>query len=147
MDLADGGDLQKYINERKTAGKPFTEAEIVKLVANIILGLNELHSNGIQHRDLKPANIVLSIIDANKTILKITDLGPSIDKNTYTPETTSGATATVITPDEKDSFGKEDIWALGRIAYYLSTFVFPFEDHDTGALTKTIVEGDLKPLV
>jgi len=79
MDLADGGDLQKYINDRKTAGKPFTEAEILKLVANMILGLNELHSNGIQHRDLKPSNIVASKIDANKTIWKITDLGPSID--------------------------------------------------------------------
>ena len=59
MELAEGGDLQKYVNERKIAGKPFTEAEIVKKVANIALGLNELHSNGIQHRDLKPANIVI----------------------------------------------------------------------------------------
>ena len=113
MDLADGGDLQKFIHDRKTAGNPFTEAEVLKLVGNIILGLNELHSNGIQHRDLKTTNIVVSKIDAIKTILKITDLGPSIDKNTYTPETTSGATATVISPDEMDTFGKEDIWALG----------------------------------
>jgi serine/threonine protein kinase len=43
MDLADGGDLQKYINERRIANNNLTEAEINKLVANIALGLNELH--------------------------------------------------------------------------------------------------------
>jgi len=155
MELAEGGDLQKYINERKTAGKPFTEAEIVKKVANIALGLNELHSNGIQHRDLKPANIVIEK-SANKIILKITDFGLSKDKNTYTPDTTTGTTGTVIfssperfnktTPGEKDSFGKEDIWALGCIAYNLSTFMYPFEDHDTFALMKKIIEGEHKPL-
>ena len=156
MDLADGGDLQKFINERKATGKPFTETEVAKLVANIALGLNELHSNGIQHRDLKPANIVISKWEAGKSILKITDFGLSKDKNTYTPDTSTGATGTVIfssperfnksTPGEKDTFGKEDIWALGCIAYYLSTFDFPFEDHDTFALMKKIMEGEHKPL-
>jgi serine/threonine protein kinase len=43
MEFADGGDLQKYINERRSANNYLTQDEIVKLVANIALGLNELH--------------------------------------------------------------------------------------------------------
>jgi serine/threonine protein kinase len=30
------------------------------MIANLALGLFEVHSQGIQHRDLKPANILIS---------------------------------------------------------------------------------------
>jgi serine/threonine protein kinase len=89
-------------------------------------------------------------------ILKITDFGLSKDKNTYTPDTTKDVTGTLHfnSPErfdmsllgEKDTFGKEDIWALGCIAYYLSTFCFPFDDNDTVNLWKKILEGKHIPL-
>jgi eukaryotic-like serine/threonine-protein kinase len=50
------------------------------LIANLALGLFEIHSQGIQHRDLKPANILISILGGTQ-ILKITDFGLSKDKN------------------------------------------------------------------
>ena len=46
----------------------------------------------------------------------------------------------------KDTFGKEDIWALGCIAYYLSTFRFPYDDTDSAKVIMKILEGEHKPL-
>ena len=54
MEWCNGGDLSKFILKRKNQGKPFIENEIAKHLANIALGLNELHNNRIMHRDLKP---------------------------------------------------------------------------------------------
>ena len=44
-----GGDLSYYIHQKK---KVFKEAEVKFIVANIILGLEFLHNNGVIHRDI-----------------------------------------------------------------------------------------------
>jgi serine/threonine protein kinase len=38
----------------------FTEKEALRMIANMALGIFEIHSQGVQHRDLKPANILVS---------------------------------------------------------------------------------------
>ena len=46
------------------------------MIANLAIGLFEIHSKGIQHRDLKPANILISEMQGTQ-ILKLTDFGLS----------------------------------------------------------------------
>jgi serine/threonine protein kinase len=60
MELAEQGSLQKLIDEHKKNDLLFTEKEAMRMIANLVLGLFEIHSKGIQHRDLKPANILIS---------------------------------------------------------------------------------------
>jgi serine/threonine protein kinase len=50
------------------------------MIANLALGLFEIHSQGVQHRDLKPANILISELNETQ-ILKLTDFGLSKYKN------------------------------------------------------------------
>ena len=52
--LASGGDLEKYMRNKK-----FSEDEAMSFFAMILLGLDFLHSKKIFHRDLKPGNILL----------------------------------------------------------------------------------------
>jgi serine/threonine protein kinase len=54
----------------------FTEKEALRMIANLALGLFEIHSQGVQHRDLKPANILISQLNGFQ-ILKLTDFGLS----------------------------------------------------------------------
>jgi serine/threonine protein kinase len=47
MELAEGGSLQKLIDERKKKNDLFTEKEALRMIANMALGLYEIHSQGI----------------------------------------------------------------------------------------------------
>jgi len=76
MELAEQDSLQQLIDERKKNNLLFTEQEALRMIANLALGLFEVHSQGIQHRDLKPANILISEMEGIQ-ILKLTDFGLS----------------------------------------------------------------------
>lgn len=56
MDLIDGESLS---NRLKRTRRPFSEAEVRKILSQVLDGLAEVHSQGIYHLDLKPANIML----------------------------------------------------------------------------------------
>lgn len=84
MDLLLGGDLRYHICRRKTFRffNLFSESETKYFIANILVGLDCIHQNGILHRDLKPENLVFD--DKGKLIefgvinlghLRITDFG------------------------------------------------------------------------
>jgi serine/threonine protein kinase len=44
MELAERGSLQKLIDERKKTNQLFTEKEVLRMIANLALGLYEIHS-------------------------------------------------------------------------------------------------------
>ena len=111
------------------------------MIANLALGLFEIHSQGIQHRDLKPANILVSDFEGTQ-ILKLTDFGLSKFKEaTIKIETTSGMTGTIAycSPERFDNnpnSDKEDVWALGIIAYNIASLELPFNTKSQAALMK-----------
>merc|ERR1712179_752424 len=70
MELLSGGELFDRIVERGS----FSEAEAAKVVEQIALALQYLHSQGIVHRDLKPENLVY-LTPALNSPVKITDFG------------------------------------------------------------------------
>lgn len=69
MDYLDGGDLRYHIGKRRN----FSEKETKFFLANIIIGLEYLHSKNIIHRDIKPENLVFD----SHGYIRITDLGVS----------------------------------------------------------------------
>ncbi len=61
------GDLKKLFKSNYY----LDENHIVKMVYDILLGLNYIHSAGVWHRDLKPANVLVF----NSGMTKICDFG------------------------------------------------------------------------
>jgi NIMA (never in mitosis gene a)-related kinase len=51
MDFADGGDLQKMIQQQN--GRYFDEKQILDWFTQICLGLKHVHDRKILHRDIK----------------------------------------------------------------------------------------------
>ena len=52
--LGEGGHLRSLLQKR-----PFSEAEVLKLMSQLLSAVATLHSNGIMHRDIKLDNLVL----------------------------------------------------------------------------------------
>lgn len=69
LDLLNGGDIYTHI----TKFGRFKESRARFYAAEIILALEELHSNGVVYRDLKPQNIIID----NEGHIKLTDFGLS----------------------------------------------------------------------
>ena len=70
MEYAEGGDLFHMVNTRKQFKNNFFERQIVRWLAQALLGLSYLHNRKILHRDIKSQNMFIS----NKG-LKIGDFG------------------------------------------------------------------------
>ncbi|OCT67348.1 hypothetical protein XELAEV_18038643mg, partial [Xenopus laevis] len=102
------------------------EDTIAFYAAEMICGLQFLHSNGIIHRDLKPANILL---DGERHI-KIADFGLAMD-NMVGNNTTTGLIGTTRYMAPEVLQGEQynaaaDWWSLGIIFYQMATSIFPF---------------------
>ena len=99
----------------------FREEEILKLMNGIFKGVEHCHNRNIIHRDLKPENILLV-----KNNPKLCDFGLAVDLQDASSiildkAGTKGYVAPEIWDEGKYGFAS-DIWALGCIAYQLSTF-------------------------
>lgn len=68
-DLVTGGDLRQYQSKLKV----LKEDETRFIIANVLIGLEYMHSQGVIHRDIKPENLLLD----EKGYVRITDMGIS----------------------------------------------------------------------
>jgi len=115
------------------------------MIANLALGLFEVHSQGIQHRDLKPANILISEMQGTQ-ILKLTDFGLSkYNQATVKIDTSVGFSGTIAfcSPErisENPNSEKEDVWALGMTAYNIACLELPFKNKSPVVLIKSILD-------
>ena len=113
-DLMSAGDLRYWYIQKKI----FTEKECKFITANIILGLEYLHSNKIIHRDLKPENI---LFDENGYV-HIADFGIARELKNEPEEKivdtsgTSGYMAPETIFGEKHGYAS-DYFSLGIICY------------------------------
>jgi len=142
---------------------------ILKIIADIALGLEYMHSCGYIHRDLKPANILLKIeskkiqtqlnkytIESFKNLLmdldqtKITailcDLGFSKRYTNENRPSTPGVVTIYYRPPEvikKDiQTDKLDVWAVGMMLYemlYISCIYRTASDNDEKELLSNII--------
>lgn len=70
MDYCEGGTLRSLIAEETRLSLP----QSLKLVADILAGLDHAHSRGIVHCDIKPENILLNV-EPNGWIARVSDFG------------------------------------------------------------------------
>lgn len=108
-------------------------------MAQILYGLNEIHSKNIIHRDIKSDNILL---DESK-VIKLGDFGVSWifeeSAKTYI------GTPYYLSPEiiyGKRYTTKTDVWSLGVLLYEMMTDRMPFNANNITNLQFSIVKGN-----
>jgi serine/threonine protein kinase len=139
MDFVNGGGLYYYLEKEDS----LDEERAKFYTAEILCGLEYLHSRGIVYRDLKPENILLS----HQGHIVLTDFGLSktglVDKDSRT--TTRCGTPYYVAPEI--ILGEEytkavDFWSLGVVLYEMLFGVPPFYSEEALGIYKKIVTND-----
>ncbi|CAH2307122.1 kinase C delta type-like [Pelobates cultripes] len=147
MEYIRGGSLQSYMDEKscletyEAKAIRFDEYIFWFYSAEIIFGLQYLHSRGIVHRDLKPDNILL---DGDGHV-KLADFG-LVAENMLKGQKTTDKTGTIYYMAPEMLLGQHydaavDWWAFGIILYEMATGKTPFY---CGSTTTTVMLSELQ---
>lgn len=127
MEYASGGEFYKYIQEKKR----LKESEGCRLFAQLISGVQYMHSKGMAHRDLKLENLLLDRFEN----LIITDFG---FVNEFQPgknelmKTSCGspcyAAPELVVSSRPYSAKKADLWSCGIILFAILAGYLPWDD-------------------
>ena len=144
MELADGGDLYKKIEEHKKNRTKFHEAEIWEIFIQILKALKTLHELNILHRDLKCANVFLN----EDGTVKLGDLNVSKVAKQGLVNTQTG-TPYYASPEvwkDKPYDYRSDIWSLGCVLYEMITLSPPFTANSMEQLCNRVLKGSYTPI-
>ncbi len=128
---------------------PVAPEIVVPILTQVCDALEAAHTHGVVHRDLKPENIFLIKRGRNENFAKILDFGIAKLFATDVPTEETAAGMIVGTPEymapeqctgEKID-GRVDLYALGVIAYQLTTGKLPFSG---GGLTGLLIAHQTK---
>lgn len=129
MPLATGGDVAYHL-----ACQGFFPVERARFTAaEVILGLEHLHSLGIVYRDLKPENILLD----NAGHARISDMGLAVQARGK-PVLGVAGTPGYWAPEvlKRESYGEEvDWWSFGCMVYEFLGGKCPFSKENTGIVS------------
>jgi serine/threonine protein kinase len=117
MEFVEGINLAKLIDERREIDLD-TKLSIVSQIAN---GLAYAHEHGVVHRDMKPSNVCVT----SGGSAKILDFGLArFDSTRLTKTGYMAGTIAYMSPERLSGTTgiKDDIFALGAVAYELLTY-------------------------
>ncbi|KAG0314609.1 hypothetical protein BGZ99_007964 [Dissophora globulifera] len=140
-DLAQGGELFDQLLKKGFYG----ESDAARLVHQILMGVEYLHTMGVVHRDLKPENLLFKDKSENSRLM-ITDFGLSkVLTGGNDVLMTACGTPGYVAPEvlEQIGHGKPvDMWSVGVIAYTLLCGYTPFWGEDQPSLFESIMSGE-----
>jgi serine/threonine-protein kinase len=156
MELLTGDDLEHTLS-RLGALPPDL---VLRMGAQVCLGLQKAHEKGVIHRDIKPANLFLSRRDGDDLVVKILDFGiakvmedqqSGVDPKSLTRTGTMIGSPLYMAPEQalgkKTTDQRADVWSLGVVLYQALTGATPHADAETiGALIMAICQEAPKPL-
>ncbi|HLW67391.1 MAG TPA: serine/threonine-protein kinase [Gemmataceae bacterium] len=126
MEFVEGESLGQKI-ERE--GR-LSEAEAVRIMAQVCQGLHRAHKQGMIHRDVKPDNVLLTF----DGVAKLTDLGLVKDSEDEMNLTRTGrglGTPHFMAPEQfrnaKNADVRCDVYSLGATLYMMVTGKMPFD--------------------
>jgi len=138
MEYCSGGELFDHI----VASGRVREREACRFFHQILAGVEQIHRTNVVHRDLKPENLLL---DDHRNI-KIVDFGLS---NTFQDgqllKTACGSpcyAAPEMIAGQRYVPSRCDLWSCGVILFALVCGYLPFEDQNTAALYRKILNAE-----
>jgi len=143
MEYVGGGALSDRLDK---GDGPLSIQEVIRLLAQMSLGVQAIHDAGIVHRDLKPENILLT----KEGDVKIADFG--IARTGHGPKLTEhgGVVGTIdyVSPEymlNSQVDWRSDIYALGILGYEMLTGDSPFRADSVYATMTKRLKTDAKP--
>ncbi|KXJ68237.1 hypothetical protein RP20_CCG004887 [Aedes albopictus] len=139
LELAENGELQRYLRETK---KTFNEYEAASVLKQVVDGLLYLHSHHILHRDMSLANLLLT----KQMTVKISDFGLATQLTRPDEKhMTLCGTPNYISPEvaSRASHGlPADVWGLGCMLYTFLVGKPPFDTEGVkSTLTKVVLSN------
>ncbi len=142
MEHIDGGSLKGVMDK---AGQ-VPPADALRIMQQLLAGLQFSHDRGIVHRDIKPANVMMTA----EHIAKITDFGIArIEGSGATMVGTMLGTPTYMSPEQwrgdAEIDARSDIYAAGVLLYHMLTGRRPFDGGNQSAIMHQVLTADLEP--
>jgi eukaryotic-like serine/threonine-protein kinase len=137
MELLDGIDLETLV--KKFGPQP--AARVVSILRQVCSSVSDAHRHNMIHRDIKPSNIFLCRMGNEYDFAKVLDFGlvKVVDSNQVglTGEGVTTGTPAYMAPEM--SLGnpidrRTDLYALGCVAYWLTTGSLVFEEKSATAM-------------
>lgn len=135
MEFIEGETLEQHLQDAVY----FTPARTTKLIAQLLVALDEAHQAGVIHRDLKPSNLMISSLDHGEC-LKVLDFGVARPDASQPRQQTQGmipGTPAYMAPELFCGYDGElsvqmDLFSVGVILYQCLTGHLPFDVESKG---------------
>lgn len=141
MEFVQGRELKECFE----ANERFKNADIVRIMSQILNALDYSHRQGVIHRDVKPANIFL-LSDGS---VKVADFGIAhIESSNLTQVGTVLGTPSYMSPEQILGLpvdGRSDLFSAGVILYQFLTGERPFAGSAATTMQKVLKEEPLSP--
>lgn len=132
-------------------------ASLRRLLLEVLDALAHSHARGIIHRDLKPANVLWTPDEAGHARWMLSDYGiahiqdPSFSSQTADIHSLAAGTPTFMAPEQLHGHWRDygpwtDLYALGCMAYLLSSGRAPFEGDTLMAIAMQHLTAEVPPL-
>ncbi len=131
MELLEGDTLRARLNEYRVRSERMPLPEILRILVEVLGGLEYAHKEGIIHRDIKPANIMLT--KRGQAVLTDFGIAQIVGSTQYTVSGALMGTLNYMAPEQgfKGTCDeRSDIYSLGIVFYEMLTGYTPF-DADT----------------
>ena len=134
MEFIDGTSLKSVMDKQER----FPIPEVLRVMEQLLSGLQFSHDRGVVHRDIKPANIMLT----SGGQVKIADFGIArIESSSMTQAGTVMGTPAYMSPEQfmgQTVDARTDLYSSGVMLYQLLTGERPFEGSMSAIMHKAL---------